>query len=141
MYWHCTAFFSFFSCMKKTFFDAGLSDSDKLQYIKDTLDEMYNKINSLKEEKKSFIKDVYTNDEIIKLKEEINRLKDDNKYGFSISSEEHLKIDEWKKSKEKIDTGAISGRYEYLFIPTSIGVIGKIIDPITNDEFTFRELS
>lgn len=60
---------------------------------------------------------------------------------FYITEEEYEKIQKFKESysKEEKYAGTIGGAFSYVFTPTSIGIIGKIIGP-DNKEFCFKEL-
>lgn len=53
---------------------------------------------------------------------------------FSISSKQLAKINRWIKKKPFKPVGTIGGRYEYIFIPTALGVIIKVRDSIMGDE-------
>ena len=75
------------------------------------------------------------------MKEKYEKMKKAYFLGFPISEEEDKKIKEWIEKRPKCNEGAIGGRYTYQFTPTSIGVIGTIIDGMTGEKFTFQELS
>ena len=88
-------------------------------------------------------------EEIQKLKEEIERLKaKPKKIGlcFEINAEELGEINKWidKHIEEKHNgshyAGAIGGRFSYRFVPTSIGEIGEVFCTC-GDSFCFRELN
>lgn len=84
-------------------------------------------------------------EEILKLKEEIKKIRNENRYGFSITEEENKAISEWMENhiKEKHNgnsyAGAIGGNFTYKFIPTSIGTIGEI-QCSCGEKFCFAEL-
>ena len=61
-------------------------------------------------------------------------------FNYLITEEENEKIKKWISERPIKNTGAIGGRYEYRFFPTSIGVIGKIVDMVDKESFVFREL-
>lgn len=82
----------------------------------------------------------YASEEMTKMKERYEEMRDDYFRGFPISKEEEKKINEWMRSLPPAGTGAIGGRFTYKFTPTSIGVIGTIVDGITGKEFNFQEL-
>ena len=58
---------------------------------------------------------------------------------FELSSEELKKIDDWVKKLPKSEVGAIGGRLEYSFTPTSLGVVVKVKDCITKTELDLTE--
>lgn len=97
--------------------------------------------NMLREENDKLKNRVWEKEEISKLKSERDMYKQQLSFGFSITKEENDKINQWISKRENINTGAISGRYEYRFFPTGIGTICKIVDTTNNESFTFRELS
>ena len=98
------------------------------------------KINKyLKEENNKLKRDIWAQEEFARLKSEIEDLKSKLKHDFSISKEEYDKIEEFKKQYYSNYCGAISGEFEYRFIPTSIGTVGVIIGP-DKKEFIFREI-
>ena len=82
----------------------------------------------------------YASEEMTKMKERYEEMRDDYFRGFPISKEEEKKIHEWMDSLPEAGSGAIGGRFTYKFTPTSIGVIGTVVDGITGKEFTFQEL-
>ena len=96
--------------------------------------------NILKEENDKLKNGVWEKEEISKLKSERDLYKQQLSFGFGITKEENDKIKQWISNRETKDTGAIGGRYEYRFFPTSIGVVCKIVDTTNNESFTFREL-
>lgn len=67
---------------------------------------------------------------------------------FSLSKEERESINQWiknhKKHKHKNKTsytGAVMESYDYIFSPTSLGILGKVKCIYCNECFTFRDLS
>ena len=94
----------------------------------------------LKEENEKLKSDIWEKEEISKLKSERDLYRKQLAFGFSITEEENGKIKQWISDREDKNTGAIGGRYEYRFFPTSIGVVCKIVDTTNNESFTFREL-
>lgn len=99
------------------------------------------KINKhLREENNKLKRDIWAQEEFARLNSEIKDLKSKLKYGFIISKEEYDKIEEFKKQYSSNYCGAISGEFEYRFIPTSIGTVGVIIGP-DKKEFIFREIN
>ena len=95
----------------------------------------------LKEENDKLKNGVWEKEEISKLKNERDLYKQQLSFGFGITKEENDKIKQWISNRETKDTGAIGGRYEYRFFPTSIGIICKIIDTTDGESFVFRELN
>lgn len=94
----------------------------------------------LKQENDKLKNLVWEKEEIASLKKELNALKKLMSFNYLITEEEHEKIKKWISERPIKNTGAIGGRYEYRFFPTSIGVIGKIVDMVDKESFVFREL-
>lgn len=94
----------------------------------------------LKEENEKLKHNIWEKEEIDKLKSERDLYQKQLSFGFGITEEENEKIKQWISDREDKNIGAIGGRYEYRFFPTSIGVVCKIVDTINNESFTFREL-
>ena len=66
---------------------------------------------------------------IYKWQQENEKLRQENYNGFPISNNEKQAIEEWKRQHNTLihdnePSGAIGGRYDYIFTPTSIGDIG-----------------
>lgn len=113
--------------------DLCLALKDKFLRLQEDNERLENEMKNMRDEK-------WKDDQLAKMKKELDNAKQDLYRGFGISKEEHDAIIAWQRKQGKKYTGAIGGRYEYRFFPTGIGVIGKIIDTTTNDEFTFQEL-
>ena len=96
--------------------------------------------NVLREENDKLKNGVWEKEEISKLKNERDSYKQQLSFGFGITKEENDKINQWISNRETRNTGTIGGRYEYRFFPTSIGIIGKVLDTINNESFTFRDI-
>lgn len=94
----------------------------------------------LKEENEKLKSDICGKEEISKLKSERDLYQKQLSFGFDITEEENEKIKQWISNREDKNTGAIGGRYEYRFFPTSIAIVCKIVDTTNNESFTFREL-
>lgn len=86
--------------------------------------------------------------EITKLRNEIEQLKNkpnNNYMSFVVTRKEAEQIQEWKDQHIQTDhagesySGAIGGRYTYLFTPTSIGEIGEV-KCSCGKSFCFREI-
>ena len=97
--------------------------------------------NMLREENDKLKNGVWEKEEISKLKNERDLYKEKLSLGFGITKEENDKINQWISNREIKNTGSISGRYEYIFFPTGIGTICKIVDTTDGESFTFRELN
>ena len=95
----------------------------------------------LREENDKLKNRVWEKEEISKLKSERDLYKQQLSFGFSITKEENDKINQWISNRKIKNTGSISGRYEYIFFPTGIGTICKIVDTTDGESFTFRELN
>ncbi len=98
----------------------------------------------LREENARLKSDSYKDEELSKMKAELDEMKADYYRGFPISKEEQEKIDEWKKKQIQDSPSprtAIGGRFTYEFYPTSIGVAASVIDGMTKEKFVFRELN
>lgn len=95
----------------------------------------------LKQENDKLKNLVWEKEEIASLKKELNALKKLMSFNYLITEEENEKIKKWISERPIKNTGAIGGRYEYRFFPTSIGVIGKIVDIVDKESFVFRELN
>lgn len=121
-----------------------------MQDIKKVLQELYDHYRSVVNRNEYLLKenerlksDAYKDEELRKMKERYDSMKDGYYRGFPISEEENKKINKWiDKIVKKYPAGkaTISGRYTYIFFPTSIGVSGKIKDNISGEEFEFQEL-
>lgn len=110
-----------------------------------------NQILYLQEELRK-LKEEYSKDsEIQKMNSALEKMRKDYWRGFPISEDEKKKIDEWKE-KHDIEAhglntfdkklkagGCIGGRYSYKFVPTSIGISGKIVCNC-GAEFEFQEI-
>lgn len=97
--------------------------------------------NILKQENDKLKNLVWEKEEIASLKKELNTLKKLISFNYLITEEENEKIKKWISERPIKNTGAIGGRYEYRFFPTSIGVIGEIVDMVDKESFVFRELN
>ena len=114
-----------------------------IKTIKDELDRNKRMISDLREENTKLKYAAYQDEELQKMKTELEETRKDYNRGFPISEEEHKHIKAWMTEHEKRHSnysGAIGGGYTYCFIPTSIGIIGTV-KCTCGAEFTFRELS
>ena len=86
----------------------------------------------------------YKDEELARMKKELDEAKADLNRGFGITEEEAKAIRDWEfiHSKAVHDGsygGAIGGLYEYVFTPTSIGVIG-VVRCHCGAEFCFEDI-
>jgi len=61
-------------------------------------------------------------------------------HDFELETHEVELIEEWQ-AKQRLKNGeqfVTGGRWEYRFIPTSLGTIIYVLDGVTKDEFTVR---
>ena len=80
----------------------------------------------------------YKNEELSRMKQEVESMRKSYYRGFPISEEEEAAIEAWKIKHDEeahgITTfeqqlkaeGVSGGRYTYIFVPTAIGTFGKI---------------
>ena len=121
-----------------------------MEDIKKTLQQVYdhyrsvcNRNDYLKKEIEKVKSEIFTDEELSRLKSAYDKMKSDYYRGFPISEEEDKNIKEWIKNHQKKNPGiggAAGGRFTYKFTPTGLGTSGTIIDSFTGDEFTFQEL-
>ena len=109
-------------------------------------------IERLKEENKKLKDEVWKDEELQNMKEQLDKMKSDYNRGFNITEEEDIAIKEWKKKHEEevhgLTTpmtrlkaqGVSGGRYSYIFYPTAIGCSGVIRCDACGKEFVFCEL-
>ena len=115
--------------------------------MKNVLQEVYDHYRSvvstndyLRKENERLKGKAYKDEELAKMKEQYEKMKADYYRGFTISEKEEAKILNWKNSLPQANEGAVGGRFKYEFVPTSIGVIGTVVDSFTGKKFTFKEL-
>ena len=68
---------------------------------------------------------------------------DEYNRGFPVTKEEQVKIKEWIAGHGAICdkvAGAIGGQFDYIFTPTSVGVLGKIQCSKCKENFIFKDL-
>ena len=109
-------------------------------------------IERLKEENKKLKDEVWKDEELQNMKEQLDKMKSDYNRGFNITEEEDIAIKEWKKKHEEdvhsLTTpmaraqaqGASGGRYVYHFYPTAIGCAGVVKCNACGEEFIFSHL-
>ena len=58
---------------------------------------------------------------------------------FSLDKEQLEKLSAWRKTRPVRNEGCSGGRYVYLFCPTTLGVVTKVIDDITKEELDLTD--
>ena len=109
-------------------------------------------IKRLKEENRKLKDEVWKDEELQNMKEQLDKMKSDYNRGFNITEEEDTTIEEWKKKHEEevhgLTTpearmqaqGASGGRYSYIFYPTAIGCAGVVKCNACGEEFVFSHI-
>lgn len=99
--------------------------------------EMRNKY--LEEENARLKDEAYKDTQLQEMRESMERMRQEIRYGFPVDEEEHRRLEEWKRkhdeeahgadySQKKFRySGAIGGSYTYRFTPTSIGTFGTCV--------------
>lgn len=123
-----------FNNIKQTVFKNGKSYTllpieELCDIIKLTIEQKDEQIAHLSEENKQLKEETYKDYIIHKWQKENERLRQENFNGFPISNEEKKAIENWKRQHNTLihnneSSGAIGGRYNYIFTPTSIGDVG-----------------
>lgn len=115
--------------------------NNAIKIIKDEFDRNKSVISDLREENARLKSASYKDEELQKMKTELEEMRNNYNRGFPISEEEHDQIKSWMTEHNKChsNSGAIGGGYTYCFTPTSIGIIGTV-KCTCGSEFTFREL-
>lgn len=126
---------------------------DCIRAIKIRHEDNLEKIDKFREENRKLREEYDKDEEVRKLKEDLDIARKDNLRGFPITEDEQQKINDWKSRhdremhglnnlEEKLAAGgAIGGRYYYKFTPTSIGTVGEIVCDCCGESFAFLELS
>ena len=105
-------------------------------------------IERLKEENRKLKDEVWRDEELQNMKEQLDKMKSNYHRGFNITEEEDATIKEWKKKHEEevhglttpMAHGAVGGGYSYIFYPTAIGCSGVIRCDACGEEFEFCEI-
>ena len=109
------------------------------------------RIEYLKEENRKLREEYDKDEEIQRMKLELDKMSEDYYRGFPIAETEQDSIKKWKKKHDEDVHGLMTnkmrlkaegccgGRYIYKFIPTSIGISGKIVCNC-GAEFEFKEI-
>ena len=97
---------------------------ESILWYKSMADRLREKVNYLESEN-------YKDEELQKMKAQLEKIQEDYRRGFPITKEESDDINKWKKNHDATEHGnadgyhgAIGGGYTYEFIPTSIGSFG-----------------
>lgn len=105
-----------------------------LETIKYNLLKNEQTIKALREENSEIKAETYRDEELQRMKEELDGIRSEMRLGFPMSQEERNEVYEWQKSHDaeehnnpKSYHGAIGGGYTYEFSPTSIGTFGSCI--------------
>jgi Mg2+ and Co2+ transporter CorA len=107
-------------------------------------------IESLKKENSELKEKHYKDTEMKDMKHRLDKMQKDYWRGFPISEEEQKAIKDWKRKHDEQDhgytpeirmkaEGCSGGRYKYVFVPTSLGVSGRIVCHC-GVEFEFQEI-
>lgn len=87
-------------------------------------------IEELRDELKTVKDAKYKDEELARMKEFADRVTADANRGFPITEKEDKAVRQWQKNHietqhgGRVDMGCIGGLWKYVFIPTSIGVLG-----------------
>lgn len=110
-----------------------------------------NRIKYLQEENRKLREEYNKDEEIQKMQQKLDRMQKDYWRGFPITEDEENAIEEWKKKHDEEvhgwttdrmrmkAEGVSGGRYVYRFVPTALGISGKIICHC-GAEFEFHEI-
>lgn len=121
-----------------------LSFDSLLKEIKKKYDWECNRSKFLMEDLAKIKDEKYKDNEIQKMKHELETMREEYYRGFPISKEEDEKIKAFiKDHNEKHGSyhGCIGGGYFYKFVPTSIGTSGSIVCNRCKEELEFQELN
>lgn len=121
-----------------------------LELIREDNDKKRSIIKKLRKENKELQEKNYKDRELQKMKVQLEKIQKDFWRGFPISEKEQNSILEWTKKHDEQDhgytpsmrmkaEGCCGGRYKYVFIPTSLGISGKIVCHC-GSEFEFQEI-
>lgn len=107
-------------------------------------------IEALRNENRKLKDEHYKDTKMSDMKQRLEKMQKEYYRGFPISEEEQEAIEDWKKKHDEEDhgytpemrmkaEGCCGGRYKYVFVPTSLGVSGKIVCHC-GAEFEFQEI-
>lgn len=123
-------------------------------FVEDIKHELHGKdirIKYLEKQNQELRDEKYKDNELSRMENELNAMKEDYYRGFPISEKEEKSIRKWMdKHDEEVHYartigdklklgGCCGGRYTYEFTPTSIGTIGTV-KCSCGAEFTFQEM-
>ena len=109
-------------------------------------------IKRLKEENRKLKDEVWEDEELQNMKEQLDKMKSDYHRGFNITEEEDTAIKKCnKKHEEEVHglttfrarmqaQGISGGRYSYIFYPTAIGCAGVVKCNVCGEEFVFSHI-
>lgn len=135
--------------VKKLFFNR--SPEESLNDLAEAIKDLKSQIERLRNENANLKNEAYKDSELAKMKEERDRAREEMHHGFPISESEYKAINDWKEKhdaekhnartvKERMRLeGVCGGRYTYIFVPTTIGTVGKI-KCSCGECFTFQDL-
>ena len=126
------------------------SIDDCLKAIKEINNGNLYTIDCLRKENEKLKDSHFKDNELSEMKQSLENMQKDYWRGFPISEEEERLIENWKKMHDEQDhgytpdmrmkaEGCCGGRYKYVFVPTSLGVSGKIVCHC-GAEFEFKEI-
>ena len=111
------------SC-EKDIAEAFESIQNSILWYKNDADRLREKVNYLESEN-------YKDEELQKMKAQLEKIQEDYRRGFPVTKEESDNITKWKKNHDATEHGnadgyhgTIGGGYTYEFLPTSIGSFG-----------------
>ena len=58
---------------------------------------------------------------------------------FKLNDKQLKKISKWMEKRGESNRGTIGGRYEYIFVPTSLSVVEKVRDTYNGEELDVTE--
>ena len=58
---------------------------------------------------------------------------------FELTDEQLRKMYAWRRNHEDVYEGAIGGRYIFMFTPTSLGIVTKVKDVVTESEIDLSD--
>lgn len=120
-----------------------------IRAIKQRNEDNLQTINRLEEENEKLKEEIWKDEELQKMRQELEDMREEYYRGFPISKKEDESIKEWIKEHEAkvhgLDTlekrmkaaGVSGGGYTYKFYPTAIGTSGEIICNRCGELFEF----
>lgn len=112
---------------------------DCLASIKTRMTDLHEQNKRLKKQLKEIEDEKWADNKLQEMKRALDRMnREYYQQGFPISDANQRKIDKWLQNHAHVG-GAIGGVHEYIFIPTSIGTVGKVRCPDCNETLVFDE--